>query len=105
VADCEIPSQLERKFFAHLHLVHGGKTKVVKAQIDSASTCNTIPISLLSELFPDVKISWTRSKINTYGSETIRPEGQVTLCCDRRGKLTKEDVLHHYSNIFKGGET
>lgn len=157
VAECD--SQPARKFFAHLHLVHGGKTKLVKAQIDSASTCNTIPISLLSELFPDVKISRTRSKINTYGSETIRPEGQVTLCCDRRGKihtidflvvnvpnqkppllsgrdaqaldylkmyadetnaveeeiprnvqsppplgkLTKEDVLHHYSNVFKPG--
>ena len=83
VADCEIPSQPARKFFAHLHLVHGGKTKVVKAQINSASTCYTIPISLLSELFPDVKISRTRNTINTYGSETIRPEGQVTLCCDR----------------------
>ena len=34
VADCEIPSQPARKFFAHLHLIHGGKTKVVKAQID-----------------------------------------------------------------------
>ena len=68
VADCKIPSQPARKCFAHLHLVHGGKTKVVKAQINSASTCNTIPISQLSELFPDVKILRTRSKINTYGS-------------------------------------
>ena len=31
-----------RKFFAHLHLIHGGKTKVVRAQIDTASTCNTM---------------------------------------------------------------
>ena len=54
VMDCETPSQRARKFFAHLHLIHGEKTKVVKAQIDTASTCNTIPISLLSELFPDV---------------------------------------------------
>ena len=156
VADCETPPQQARKFFAHLHLIHGGKTKVVKAQIDSASTCNTIPSSLLNELFPDVKISRTRSKINTYGSETMRPEGLVTLCSDRRGKihtkyflvanvpnqkplllsgrdaqaldylkvyadetnaveeeiprnmqslpalgkLTKEDVLHHYLNVF-----
>ena len=137
--------------------LHGRKTKVVKAQIDSASTCNTIPSSLLNQLFPDVKISQTRSKINT--SETMRPEGQVTLCWDRRGKihtidflvvnvpnqkppllsgrdaqaldyskvyadetnaveeeiprnmesslplgkLIKEDVLHHYSDVFKPG--
>ena len=39
VADCKTPPQPARKFFAHLHLIHGGKTKVVKAQIDSASTC------------------------------------------------------------------
>ena len=159
VADCETTPQSARKYFAHLHLIQGGRTKVVKAQIDSASTCNTIPSSLLSQLFPDVKISRTKSKINTYGTETIRPEGQVTLCCDRKGKihtidflvvnvpnqkppllsgrdaqaldylkvyadetnaveeeiprniqslpplgkLTKEDVLHNYSNVFKPG--
>ena len=155
-ADCETAPQHETKFFAHLHLIQGGKTKVVKAQIDSASTCNTIPSSLLSELFPDAKISKTRSKINTFGSETRRPKGQVTLCCDRKGKihvidflvvdlpynrppllcgkdakaldylkiyadethaveeknpqtlpplgkLTKEDVLERYSNVFKPG--
>ena len=159
VADCETTPQSARQYFAHLHLIQGGRTKVVKAQIDSASTCNTIPSSLLSQLFPDVKISRTKSKINTYGTETIRPEGQVTLCCDRKGKihtidflvvnvpnqkppllsrrdaqaldylkvyadetnaveeeiprniqslpplgkLTKEDVLHNYSNVFKPG--
>ena len=145
-----------RKSFAHLHLIQGGNTKVVKAQIDSASRCNTMPSSLLSELFPDAKILKTRSKIKTYGSETMRPKGQVTPCCDRKGKLhmidflvvdlpynkppllcgkdaqaldylkiyaegthavdkktpqtlpplgklTKEDVLEHYSNVFKPG--
>ena len=155
-ADCETAPQHGRKFFAHLHLIQGRKTKVVKAQIDSASTCNTMPSSLLNELFPDAQISKTRSKINTYGSETMRPKGQVTLCCDRKGKihmidflvvdlpynkppllcgkdaqaldylkiyadethaveektpqtlpplgkLTKEDVLEHYSNVFKPG--
>ena len=40
-----------RKFFAHLHLIHGGKTNVVRAQIDTASTCNTMPESLLRKLF------------------------------------------------------
>ena len=60
VENFETPPQLARKFFAQLHLIRGRKTKVVKAQIDSASTCNTIPSSLLIELFPDVKISRTR---------------------------------------------
>ena len=39
------------KFFAHLHLVYKGKTKVIRAQIDSASTCNTIPEGSLHKLF------------------------------------------------------
>ena len=155
-ADCETAPQHGRKFFANLHLIQGGKTKVVKAQIDTASTCNTMPSSLLNELLPDAKISKTRSKSNTYGSETMRPKGQVTLFCDRKekihminflvvdlpynkppllcgkdaqaldywkiyadethtveektpqtlaplGKLTKEDVLEHYLNVFKPG--
>ena len=86
-ADCETAPQHGRKFFAHFHLIQGGKTKVVKAQIDSASTCNTMPSSLLNELFPDAQIAKTRSKINTCGSETMRPRGQVTPCCDRKGKI------------------
>ena len=85
--------QFARKYFANLHLIHGEKTKVVKAQIDSASTCNTIPSSLLRKLFPNAEICRTRSKINTYGSETMRPEGQVTLCCERRGRIHTIDFL------------
>ena len=52
-----------------------------------------MPSSLLNELFPDTQISKTRSKINTYGSETMRPKGQVTLCCDRKGKIHMIDFL------------
>ena len=160
-ADYEATPQPARKFFAHLHLIHGEKTKVLKAQIDSASTCNTMPSILLSKLFPEATLLKCRREINTYGSETMRPKGQVTLCCDRRGKihtidflvvdvpdgkppllsgrdaqalgylkvyadetnaveeqilhstqtqslpplgkLTKEDVLQHYANVFKPG--
>jgi len=44
-ADCETAPQHARKFFAHLHLIQGGGgTKVVKAEIDSASTCNTTAV-------------------------------------------------------------
>ena len=52
-----------------------------------------MPSSLLNELFLDAQISKTRSKINTYGSETMRPKGQVTLCCDRKGKIHMIDFL------------
>lgn len=82
-----------RKFFAHLHLVHGGKTKVARAQIDSASTCNTMPEGVLRKLFPAATISKTKTRISTYGDQTLRPMGQVTLCCERKGKLHTLEFL------------
>ena len=66
--------------FVYLNLIHGGKIKKdVKGPIESPSTCNTILSSLLNKLFPDVRISRTRSKINTYGSETsvLKPGNPV----------------------------
>ena len=77
----------ERKLFANLHLVHGGKTKVVRSKIDSASTCNTMRRSLLRKLFPGAKTSKTKTTISKYGDQTLRPKGQVTLSCKRKGKL------------------
>ena len=88
VTECDTTPQPARKYFANLHLIHGEKTKAVKAQIDSASTCNTIPRSVLRKLSPNAEIRRTRSKINTYGTETMRPEGQVTLCCKRGAGFT-----------------
>ena len=82
-----------KKFFAHLHLIHGGQAKVVRAPIDSVSTCNTMPSSVLSQLFPNARISKTKSRISTYGSQTIKPKGQVTLVCERKGKLHTIDLL------------
>ena len=93
VTESDTTPRFARKYFANLHLIHGGKTKVVRAQIDSAFTCNTIPSTLLRKLFPKADIRRTRSKINTYGSETMRPEGQVTLCCERRGRIHTIDFL------------
>ena len=82
-----------RKYFANLRLLHEEKTKVVRVQDDSAYSCNTIPSSLLRKLFPNAEIRRTRSKINTYGSKTMRPEGQVTLCCERRRRIHTIDFL------------
>ena len=75
------------KFFAHLHLVYKGKTKVIRAQIDSASTCSTIPEGSLHKLFPGIRISKLKASICTYGNQILHPKGQVTLCCERRGKF------------------
>ena len=76
------------KFFAHLHLVYKGKIKVVGAQINSASTCNTIPKGSLHKLFPGIKISKLKASISTYGNQILQPKGEVTLCCERRGKIS-----------------
>ncbi|CAH3147008.1 unnamed protein product [Pocillopora meandrina] len=92
VAECKASHKPAKKFFAHLHLVHDGKSKIVRAQIDSASTCNTMPSNLLSQLFPNLKVSKTRSRISTYGSQKMRPKGQVTLVCDR-SRLETIDFL------------
>ena len=39
VTECDKAPRFARKYFANLQLKHGEKTKVVRAQIDSASTC------------------------------------------------------------------
>ena len=75
------------KFFAHLHLVYKGKMKVIRVQIDSASTCNTIPEESLHKLFPGIKILKSKVSVSTYGNQILHPKGQVTLCCERRGKF------------------
>ena len=51
VTECDKAQRFARKYFANLQLKHGGKTKVVRAQIDSASTCNTISSTLLRKVF------------------------------------------------------
>jgi hypothetical protein len=56
-----------RKFFAHLTVVETNGSKVVKAQIDSASMCNTIPVNILHQRFPNIKIEKTKAAIQTYG--------------------------------------
>ena len=51
VTECDKAPRFARKYFANLQLKHGEKTKVVRAQIDSASTCNTISSTLLRKVF------------------------------------------------------
>ena len=72
---------------AHLHLVYKEETKVARAQIDVASTCNTIPEGSLHKLFPGIRISKSKASVSTYGNQILNPKGQVTLCCKRRGKF------------------
>ena len=93
VVNCQAMPTGAKKFFAHLHLIDGGQSKTIKAQIDSALTCNTMPSSVLKQLFPNVKISKTTSRISMYGSQTVKRKGQVTLVCERKGRLHTIDFL------------
>lgn len=76
-----------------LHIVHSGQTKVVKAQIHSASTNNTMPESTLQKLFPNKTISKVKTLISLYGNETMHATGQVTLCHERKGKFDQLDFF------------
>lgn len=89
----EIGNERGRKFFANLKLIDRDRERIMKTQIDSASTCNTISESMLKKLFPNSKISRTRATIQTYGSQTIKPKGKVTLCCEKGEKIHLIDFL------------
>ena len=56
VAKCRATSRPAKKFLAHLHIVHNGKSKIVRAQINSASNCNTMPSNLFSQSFINLKV-------------------------------------------------
>ena len=92
-AECGTTPGCARRFLAHLHLAHGKKSTVVRAQIDSVSTYNTMPNDLIRRLFQDLQVSKTASRISSYISQTMRPQGQVTLCCNSKGKLQTTDFL------------
>ena len=52
-----------------------------------------MPSDLIRWLFSDLQVWKTTSRISTYGNRTMGPQGQVTLCCDRKGKLQAIDFL------------
>ena len=57
---------------------------MVRAQIDSASTCNTVAVDTLYQLFADIKIDKTKAAIQTYGNQKTKP---VVLFSERKRKL------------------
>jgi hypothetical protein len=93
----ELQSQIRKdqgtKFFANLKMIDKNREIIMKTQIDSASTCNTIPESHLRKLFSNCKILKSKAIVQTYGSQTIKPKGQITLCCEKDGKIHLVDFL------------
>lgn len=78
--------QRNARQFAHL-LVPKEKPIVITAQIDSVSTCNTMPSDLIKGVISGSPSSKTTSRISTYRSQTMQTQGQMTLYCDGNGKL------------------
>ena len=87
VVNCQAALIGARKFFTHLHLIHGGQSKVVQVQIDSVSTCNTMPTSVLNQVFPgyeDLLDGKQNQHLRKPNNETkrssnscVRKEGQI----------------------------
>ena len=45
-------------------------------------------------VFPKLKVSKTKSRICTCGSQRMRPKGQVTLVCYRKGRLGRLQTIY-----------
>ena len=52
-----------------------------------------MPEGVLRKLFPCAEISKKKATISTYGDQTLRAKGQVTLCCERKGKFHTLEFL------------
>ena len=80
VTECDKAQRFARKYFAKLQLKHGEKTKVLRAQIDSASTCNNISSTPLRKLFPNAETRRIRSKIKNHPYlPRFRAQGVTTV--------------------------
>ena len=99
-------TECAKKFFAHLHLVHDGKSKIVRAQINSASTCNTMPSDLLSHLFQRPEAESAHMKAKQCGQKvkypSLRQKRQTT---DNRSSLwrTSRATNHHFQRKLRHG--
>ena len=113
VAECKASQRPAKKFFAHLHLVHGGKSKIVRAQIDSASTCNTMPSTSVTPVHaptrrvPVANLDRVKEELKRLSEEGIirpvtlptdwlsnmlvkeKPNGKLWICIDPSQTINK----------------
>jgi transposase InsO family protein len=98
-----LSNHTSRQFWTSLPISSTGSNFThVKFQIDTAATCNTIPIGLLNELNPQPKLLHSPHVLHPYGdSPPIHPLGQVDLLCEKddRYVLLRFQVLP--DNIMK----
>ena len=82
-----------QKFYAHLTIVETNRSKVVRAQIGSASTCNTIPVDTLYQLFPNIKIDKTKAACTDIRKSENKTSGESNRLLGEEKETTSTRVL------------
>ena len=77
-----------RKFFSHLKLgVTKDLTKSIRVQLDTASTCNTLPEKLAQTLIPPGQkitnyLTPSKATLFTYDNSKLTPMGKLELLAE-----------------------
>ena len=81
-------TRVGRTFFSHLKLgITKGMTKSIRIQLDSASTCNTLPENFALSLIPPGKklkdyLTPSRATLFTYDNSKLTPLGKLELLAE-----------------------
>ena len=81
-----------KKYFVDLNVagLNSDHFTKVQFQIDSAATCNTLPLPTLRQItdpdHPDCGIRPSKSNIKMYNNASTHPVGIIDLTCERNGK-------------------
>ena len=83
----EQPSGGGRKFFSHVKLCLANTFKSVRVQLDTASTCNTLPERVARTLIPQREalekyLTPSRAALYTYNNTKIVPMGKLELLAE-----------------------
>ena len=87
----ECVNNLERrskKLFTQLALSAYGKNFVeLTFQVDSGSTCNTLPYDKLMETCPEANLKPSKSTLVAYSGDRTKSKGKVQLLCEMNNKF------------------
>ncbi len=100
-------SSLERirKLFTDLSLsLHGDNFTKVPLQVDSAATCNTMPLDMFLKVGQMSDLKRSKATLVSYSGNTIKPVGQVYLMCetDNRFETIMFEVVQGQQSALLG---
>jgi hypothetical protein len=98
------PRKRGQRYFTNLALSStGSKFKVVRLQIDTAATCNTISQGDVANMPGKVQITKSPYLLHPYGNSTpIHPVGQVELVCERDSRFYTLSFQVLPDHVMKG---